>query len=66
MVAEGTLPTRQHHRQIQIRVEKLGGRAASPAAETKRSVVGVFAALLVEWKLAEHDRADSCSVSRGA
>ena len=65
-MAAGTLPTRQHHRQIQIRIEKLGGRATFPACDTKRSVVGVFAALLVEWKLAEHERSDRPCASRSA
>jgi hypothetical protein len=57
MVSVSTLPTRRHHRHIQIRIEKLGGTASSPDTATNRSAVGALAALLVEWKLAEQERA---------
>jgi hypothetical protein len=57
MVGMSTLQTRRLHRHIQIRIEKLGGTAPSPNTATNHSAVGALAALLVEWKLAEQERA---------
>jgi hypothetical protein len=61
-----TLPTRQRHRTMRVRVERGLATTTSSDPCTRSSSVGAFAALLVEWKLAERERAKASLTSQSA
>lgn len=61
-----TRPTRQRHRAMRACVERALVATASSDPCTGSSSVGAFAALLVEWKLAERERAKASLTAQSA
>lgn len=61
-----TQPARLRHRTMRARVERALVAAASSDPCARSSSVGAFAALLVEWKLAERERAKASLTEQSA
>jgi hypothetical protein len=57
-MAAGTAPIRPRRRVMQVHVARVSGTSVPFDADIRYSAVGAFAALLVEWKLAEREQAD--------
>jgi hypothetical protein len=55
-MATSALHTRKRHRTMRVRVAKVPGSFAASDTDLRYSASGAFAALLVEWKLAESQR----------